>query len=47
MFEPGEKGGWMVKLLHNKTGRLQQAPKRPQHESVVVKEPDRIAAIDS
>jgi hypothetical protein len=23
MFEPGEKGGWMVKLLHNKTGRIQ------------------------
>src|SRR6266516_3504323 len=22
MFEPGEKGGWMVKLLHNKTGRI-------------------------
>jgi len=43
MFEPGEKDGWMVKLLHNKTGRIKQTTERPQHGGVIVEEPDTIA----
>src|SRR5947199_230502 len=43
MFEPGEKGGWMAKLLHNKTGRIQQPAKCLEHGDVVVEEPDTIA----
>jgi hypothetical protein len=42
-----EKGGWVIKLLHTKTLRLEQTTERAQHGSVVVKEPDGIAAIDS
>ena len=47
MFEPGEKDGWMVKLLHNKTGRIKQTTERPQHGGVIVEEPDTIAALPS
>src|SRR5436189_4256097 len=43
MFEPGEKGGWMAKLLHNKTGRIQQPAKCLEHGDVIVEEPDTIA----
>src|SRR4029450_3228206 len=46
LFEPGEKGDWMVKLFHTKTRRLHRTPKRPQQRSVVVKEPEGSAAID-
>src|SRR2546430_6054407 len=43
LFEPREKGGRMVKLLHNKTGRIKQTTERPQHGGVIVEEPDTIA----
>src|SRR5438034_4518606 len=43
MFEPGEKGGWMATLLHNKTGRIQQPAKCLEHGDVIVEEPDTFA----
>ena len=40
------KSGRTVKLLYLKAGRRQQTAQRPQHGSIVVKEPDGIAGRD-